>query len=71
MWLAARARGVRIGGVSILEPDEVAAALAVPSTWKLVAYLCVGYPEQKNDIPELERVGWQSRTESEKRHLIR
>ncbi|WP_232719008.1 5,6-dimethylbenzimidazole synthase [Gordonia metallireducens] len=71
LWLAARARGVGIGWVSILEPNEVAAALAVPPTWKLVAYLCVGYPERENDVPELERVGWQSRTESEKRHLIR
>ena len=71
MWLAARARGVGIGWVSILEPGEVTAALAVPSAWKLVAYLCVGYPEHENDIPELERVGWQSRTESENRHLIR
>ncbi|GAB86108.1 5,6-dimethylbenzimidazole synthase [Gordonia rubripertincta] len=71
MWLAARARGVGIGWVSILDPNEVTAALAVPPTWKLVAYLCIGYPDQKNDVPELERVGWQSRTESEKRHLIR
>ncbi|MFV3115486.1 5,6-dimethylbenzimidazole synthase [Gordonia amicalis] len=71
MWLAARARGVGIGWVSILEPDAVTEALAVPATWKLVAYLCVGYPEHENDIPELERVGWQSRTDSETRHLIR
>ncbi|GAC00622.1 cob(II)yrinic acid a,c-diamide reductase [Gordonia namibiensis NBRC 108229] len=71
LWLAARARGVGIGWVSILEPNEVAAALAVPPTWKLVGYLCIGYPERENDVPELERVGWQSRTDSEKRHLIR
>ncbi|QMU19421.1 5,6-dimethylbenzimidazole synthase [Gordonia rubripertincta] len=71
MWLAARARGVGIGWVSILDPNEVTAALAVPPTWKLVAYLSIGYPDQKNDVPELERVGWQSRTEPEKRHLIR
>ncbi|MBM7279875.1 5,6-dimethylbenzimidazole synthase [Gordonia rubripertincta] len=71
MWLAARARGVGIGWVSILDPNEVTAALAVPPTWKLVAYLCIGYPDQENVVPELERVGWQSRTESEKRHLIR
>ncbi|MCK8612642.1 5,6-dimethylbenzimidazole synthase [Gordonia sp. C13] len=71
LWLSARARGVGIGWVSILEPNEVAAALAVPPTWKLVGYLCIGYPERENDVPELERVGWQSRTDSEKRHLIR
>ncbi|TYQ14191.1 UNVERIFIED_ORG: cob(II)yrinic acid a,c-diamide reductase /5,6-dimethylbenzimidazole synthase [Gordonia westfalica J30] len=71
LWLAARARGVGIGWVSILEPNEVAATLAVPPNWKLVGYLCIGYPERENDVPELERVGWQSRTDSEKRHLIR
>ncbi len=71
LWLAARARGVGIGWVSILEPNEVAATLAVPPSWKLVGYLCIGYPERENDVPELERVGWQSRTDSEKRHLIR
>ncbi|VFA82547.1 NADH dehydrogenase [Gordonia paraffinivorans] len=71
MWLAARARGVGVGWVSILDPDEVTAALGVPPRWKLVAYLCIGYPERESDIPELERVGWQSRTDAESRHLIR
>lgn len=61
-WLALRARGVGLGWVSILEPRGVEADLAVPQDWRLVAYLCVGWPEEESSEPELERVGWQART---------
>lgn len=71
LWLAARARGVGVGWVSIIEPDRVTAALDVPSSWKLVAYLCIGYPAHDAETPELERVGWQSRTKSEERFFVR
>jgi 5,6-dimethylbenzimidazole synthase len=60
-WLAARAFGIGVGWVSILDPGVVTAGLAVPADWKLVAYLCVGYPEQELADPELVRVGWQDR----------
>lgn len=62
-WLAARAHGIGAGWVSILEPEVVTQALDVPAEWKLIAYLCVGYPVEENDAPELERVGWESRDE--------
>ena len=58
-WLAARARGLGVGWVSILEPQTVSAILAVPETWRLVAYLCVGHPVEEHLDPELERHGWQ------------
>ncbi|GJD50439.1 5,6-dimethylbenzimidazole synthase [Methylobacterium crusticola] len=60
-WLAARARGIGVGWVSILDPAETIAALAVPETWRLIAYLCVGYPAEAHDDPELVRHGWQAR----------
>ena len=60
-WLAARARGIGAGWVSILDPDTIARALEVPPDWKLIAYLCVGYPAADSDSPELERAGWESR----------
>lgn len=63
-WLAARARGIGVGWVSILEPDDVARVLEVPAIWRLVAYLCVGYPQEEHLDPELERHGWQARLES-------
>ena len=62
-WLAARCRGLGVGWVSILEPDVVTAALDVPLEWHLVAYLCVGYPRSPDDVPELERAGWQARSD--------
>ena len=64
LWLAARAHGLGVGWVSILEPDSVAAALDVPHSWKLVAYLCVGWPAEEHLDPELERHGWQERIDA-------
>ncbi|WP_020594315.1 5,6-dimethylbenzimidazole synthase [Kiloniella laminariae] len=61
LWLAARAYGVGLGWVSILDADEVSKTLAVPEDWKLVAYCCIGYPEQEDDTPELVKLGWQDR----------
>lgn len=61
LWLQARAKGVGVGWVSILDPQEVSAALDVPSEWKLVAYLCLGYPKENSSEPELQRQGWESR----------
>ena len=60
-WLAARAHGLGVGWVSILEAETVAAGLDVPGSWHLVAYLCVGYPVEEHEDPELVRHGWQDR----------
>lgn len=61
LWLAARAHSVGMGWVSILQPDRVRSILAVPDEWRLVAYLCLGYPEQESLTPELEQAGWEKR----------
>ena len=61
LWLAARAAGLGLGWVSILDPAAVTAALDVPAAWTLVGYLCLGYPRTENDAPELERAGWERR----------
>lgn len=61
MWLAARARGIGLGWVSIIDPIEVHKALDVPDAWELIGYLCVGYPKQEHSVPELVRQGWQDR----------
>ena len=60
-WLAARAYGLGVGWVSILDSGAIAAALDVPRAWTFIAYLCVGFPLEEHLIPELERVGWQRR----------
>jgi len=61
-WLAARAEGVGVGWVSILDPEKVRDILQVDAGWRLVAYLCVGFPEEEHSDPELERARWQART---------
>ncbi|HET6378753.1 MAG TPA: 5,6-dimethylbenzimidazole synthase [Methylocella sp.] len=60
-WLAARARGIGVGWVSILEPSRVCRALETPPAWKLIAYLCAGFPQEEHLDPELERCHWQAR----------
>lgn len=61
-WLAARACGLGVGWVSILEPDVIRDIAGTPAEWMLVAYLCVGWPEEESNQPELERAGWESRS---------
>jgi 5,6-dimethylbenzimidazole synthase len=61
LWLAARAHGIGLGWVSILDPQQALQALQVPDHWRLVAYLCLGYAEDEQDQPELEREGWALR----------
>jgi 5,6-dimethylbenzimidazole synthase len=61
LWIAARARGLGVGWVSILDPAAVTRALDVPPAWRLTAYLCIGYPLETSETPELERAGWERR----------
>ena len=61
LWLAARAHGVGMGWVSILDPAALARSLEVPEAWSLVGYLCLGYPLEADDTPALERAGWEHR----------
>jgi len=61
LWLATRARGIGMGWVSILDPEEITAALSVPAGWRLIAYLCLGWPVEEHVDPELQRAGWERR----------
>ena len=58
---AARAQGIGLGWISILDPAAIATILDVPPTWKLIGYFCLGYPEADASVPELEQAGWQER----------
>ncbi|MFY0594874.1 MAG: 5,6-dimethylbenzimidazole synthase [Cognatishimia sp.] len=60
-WLTTRARGLGVGWVSILDPEQLNKDLNVPDDWSLVAYLCVGWPEDVSKTPELEQLGWEDR----------
>ena len=61
IWLAARAQGIGMGWVSILDAAAVAARLDVPAEWKFIGYFCLGYPQADDTIPELEQSGWERR----------
>lgn len=61
LWLAARAEGIGVGWVSILDPLRLAQTLALPDHVQPVAYLCVGYVSEFLRQPELETRGWRSR----------
>jgi 5,6-dimethylbenzimidazole synthase len=61
LWLAARAEGIGMGWVSILDPASVREILDVPAAWRLIGYFCLGYPAAADDVPRLEREGWEAR----------
>lgn len=67
LWLAARAYGIGLGWLSILEPDAVRVALDVPDEWHFIAYLCLGYPREETDTPALETAGWERRSPTAER----
>lgn len=61
MWLTARALGLGVGWVSVLDPEKLNRDLEVPADWTLVAYLCIGWPAETSLTPELETKGWETR----------
>jgi 5,6-dimethylbenzimidazole synthase len=61
LWLAARAEGVGVGWVSILDPAKLREVLGIPAHILPVAYLCLGYVDGFATEPELERAGWEQR----------
>ena len=63
-WLFARAQGLGVGWVSILDAEQAKRDLNTPDGWLLVAYLCVGWPEETHTDPELQRAGWEIRSDA-------
>ena len=63
-WLTLRAEGLGLGWVSILDPKAMARDLAAPGEWDLIGYLCIGWPEKSDMVPELEQVGWEKRAQT-------
>jgi nicotinate-nucleotide--dimethylbenzimidazole phosphoribosyltransferase len=61
LWLAARAEGIGVGWVSFYRPDDVRNLLELPRQVVPVAWLCVGYPDERPGRPGLEAAGWQRR----------
>ena len=66
MWLMARALNIGLGWVSIIDHKKVQKTLKVSSKYKLVGYLCVGYPKKFLDTPELETLKWEKKKTKKK-----
>ncbi|GAB0118551.1 5,6-dimethylbenzimidazole synthase [Acidisoma sp. 7E03] len=71
LWLAARAEGLGLGWVSILDPRDIATVLDVPQHWTFIGYFCLGYPAETHETPELERAGWERRRHKNSVRLAR
>jgi nicotinate-nucleotide--dimethylbenzimidazole phosphoribosyltransferase len=61
LWLAARAEGLGVGWVSFYRPEDLRALLGIPARVDPIAYLCIGWPDERPVRPGLEAAGWSSR----------
>ena len=59
LWLAARAEGIGVGWVSIVEPAVLRHELGLPAGVEPIAYLCLGHPVAFRRRPMLEETGWR------------
>jgi nicotinate-nucleotide--dimethylbenzimidazole phosphoribosyltransferase len=61
LWLAACAEGVAVGWVSFYREEDVRELLGIPPHVVPVAWLCLGYPDERPTRPGLEAAGWGAR----------
>ncbi len=62
LWLAARAEGLGVGWVSFYRPPDLRELLGIPDRVQPIAYLCLGWPDERPTRPGLESAGWAART---------
>ncbi|MDR3635138.1 MAG: 5,6-dimethylbenzimidazole synthase [Isosphaeraceae bacterium] len=61
LWLAARAEGIGVGWVSIIDPCDLRTILGIPEAVVPIAYLCLGRVADFAPTPELQSLGWLDR----------
>ncbi|WP_353950558.1 5,6-dimethylbenzimidazole synthase [Knoellia sp. S7-12] len=61
MWLAARARGLGMGWVTLFDPAELADLLELPEAVVPMGWMCLGWPDERPPKPGLERAAWSKR----------
>ena len=66
LWLAARAENIGVGWVSIIDNRDLKKILKLPSTIKPVAYLCLGYVDKFEVLPDLQSQNWLNRLDIDK-----
>jgi nicotinate-nucleotide--dimethylbenzimidazole phosphoribosyltransferase len=58
LWLTARAEGLGVGWVTLFDPAELSQLLDIPTGVETLGWLCVGYPDERQIEPGLQRYGW-------------
>ncbi len=61
MWLAARAEGLGLGWVTLFQSKDLADLLSIPDGVENLGWLCLGWPDERNPFPGLERHGWSKK----------
>jgi nicotinate-nucleotide--dimethylbenzimidazole phosphoribosyltransferase len=61
LWLAARAEGLGVGWVSFYRREDLRSLLGIPARVDPMAWLCVGWPDERPVRPGLESAGWAQR----------
>lgn len=61
LWLAARAEGLGVGWVSFYRRQDLRSLLGIPARVDPMAWLCVGWPDERPVRPGLEAAGWAQR----------
>lgn len=61
LWLAARAEGLGVGWVSFYQREDLRGLLGIPARVDPLAWLCVGWPDERPVRPGLESSGWAQR----------
>src|SRR5213080_3272355 len=61
LWLSARAEGLGVGWVSFYRREDLRELLGIPARVEPIAYLCVGWPDERPVRPGLESAGWAAR----------
>lgn len=61
LWLAARAEGLGVGWISIIDEKSLKEILEIPDHVVPVGYLCIGYVSHFLKKPEMENDGWLPR----------
>ena len=62
LWLACTAEGWGMGWVSFYRESFLRELLGVPPDIRPVAWLCIGPVSRLQDVPDLERAGWRTRS---------
>lgn len=61
LWLASRAEGLGMGWVTLFTPGLLGDLLGIPAGVETLGWLCLGWPDERNPSPGLERAGWSKR----------